>query len=259
MIDAPVSEFLDVQGVRIHLRQRGSGQPLVLLHGANGAGPWRVYYEALASKFRLIVPDHPGFGESDRPDWLETMDDMVYHYLDLLASLGIARAHVVGTSLGGWIAAEIAVAHPEVVDHLVLVDPAGLKVPGMALPDLFEMTEAETTRLIFYDQTLAESQPTTGDDPQALLQRIKNQTTFARLAWHPYLYSPLLGRRLRRVKAPTLLIWGRHDRLIPIENAQLWLDGIANARLAVVEDCGHVPHRERPEELARLVSEFLGS
>ena len=257
MIEAPISEFLDVRGVRTHLRQRGSGQALLLLHGANGAGPWSPYYEALAQRFRLIVADHPGFGLSDRPDWLESMDDMVYHYLDLLEALRLARAHFYGTSLGGWIAAELAVAHPEVVDRLVLVDPAGLKQPGMDLPDLFELTEAEATRLIFHDQALAEAQPIAGDDPQALLQRIKNQTTFARLAWHPYLYSTRLGRRLQRVKAPTLLVWGRHDRLIPIENAQLWLDGISGSRLSVIEACGHVPHRERPDELARLVLEFL--
>ena len=90
-----------------------------------------------------------------------------------------------------------------------------------------------------------------------MLQRIKNLTTFARLSWNPYLYDPRLQRRLGRVKTPTLIIWGREDRLIPFENSRLWLEALPHARLATIEQCGHVPHRERPDELARVVLEFL--
>jgi pimeloyl-ACP methyl ester carboxylesterase len=230
---------------------------VLLLHGAGGAGPWRVFHDALASRFSLIVPDHPGFGQTDRPDWLEGVDDVVFHYLDLLPQLGLARASVIGMSLGGWIAAELAVAHPELVDRLVLVDPAGLKQSGMELPDLFAITEEENTRLIFQDQALADEELARPVPPGALLQRIKNQTTFARLAWNPYLYSLKLGRRLYRVTCPTLLIWGKEDRVIPAANAQLWLDKLPDARLALIENCGHVPHRERTDEFVRLTVDFL--
>jgi|SRR5581483_6295986 len=257
VVEPPASEYFDVQGVRTRLRRRGAGAPLLLLHGSGGSGVWSPYYEALSQRFQLVVPDHPGFGESDRPEWLETMDDMVYHYLDLLELLGIPRVHLSGSSLGGWMAAELALSHPEVVDRLVLVDPAGLKVPGMFLPDMFSMPEDEYQRLLFYDQELAERQIPPTPSSEAVLQRIKNLTTVARLAWNPYLYSPRLGRRLRRVKAPTLIVWGREDHLIPIENAKLWLEAIPHARLAPIERCGHVPHRERPDELARLVVDFL--
>src|SRR5581483_1722577 len=218
---------------------------------------WSPYQESLSQRFRLIVPDHPGFGESERPDWLETMDDLVYHYLDLLELLGIPRVRIAGSSLGGWLAAEIAVAHPEVVERLALIDPAGLKVPGMFLPDIFSMTEEEQTRILFFDQALAEQQIPPAPTSDAVLQRIKNLTTVARVAWNPYLYNPRLQRRLRRVKAPTLLIWGREDRLIPIENARLWLDGIPHARLVPIDRCGHVPHRERPDELLRALVDFM--
>jgi pimeloyl-ACP methyl ester carboxylesterase len=164
---------------------------------------------------------------------------------------------VIGMSLGGWIAAELAVAHPELVDRLVLVDPAGLKQSGMELPDLFAITEEENTRLIFQDQALADEELARPVPPGALLQRIKNQTTFARLAWNPYLYSLKLGRRLYRVTCPTLLIWGKEDRVIPAANAQLWLDKLPDARLALIENCGHVPHRERTDEFVRLTVDFL--
>ncbi len=257
MVEAPPSEFIDVHGVKTHVRQRGSGEPVLILHGAGGAGLWNPYYEALSKRFHLIVPDHPGFGTSDRPDWLETMDDMLYHYIDLLELLGIPRLKVAGTSLGGWMAAELAVAHPHVVERMVVIDPAGLKIPGMFLPDLFSMTEEEHTRIIFHDQELATKQIPVTPSSEATLQRIKNLTTFARLSWNPYLYNPRLLRRLHRVKAPTLVVWGREDRLIPIENSKLWLEGIPHARLETIEECGHVPHRERPDELTRIVADFL--
>jgi pimeloyl-ACP methyl ester carboxylesterase len=257
MAQAPAAQFLDVRGVRMHVREAGSGPPLLLLHGAGGAGPWRPYQDMLAREFRLIVPDHPGWGLSDRPDWLESMDDLVYHYLDFLEALGLDSANVVGQSLGGWLAAELAVAHPEVVERMVLIDPAGLRHLGRPIPDLFTLSDAQTTRLVFHDQSAAEKEIVEEPGLDAIMQRIKNQTTFARLSWNPYLYNPKLARRLYRVKAPTLLIWGREDRVIPFENAELWMEAMPHARLAALDACGHVPHRERPDELARLVSDFL--
>lgn len=256
MIEAPESRFVDARGVRIHYRERGSGPPLVYLHGAGGSGPWRSFQEGLARRFRLISPDHPGFGLSDRPDWLGEIADVVYHYLDLLPALGLGRVHVAGHSLGAWIAAELTVAHPEVVDRLVLVDPAGLRNADVPMPDLFALDEEESTRILFHDQALADSQvaPLT---PQERLVWIKNRATFARLSWNPYLYNPRLAHRLYRIIAPTQIVWGRQDRVIPIENAELWTAGIPHARLDVVEECGHSPPRERPDEFVRLVSDFL--
>jgi pimeloyl-ACP methyl ester carboxylesterase len=259
MTSAPTTQILEVRGVRTALREKGSGPPLLLLHGAGGPGPWRPYQDALAAHFRVIAPSHPGYGESERPEWLETMDDMVYHYLDLVDALGIGRAHFVGTSLGGWIAAELAVGHSNVIDRLVLVDPAGLKIPGMNLVDLFDISDEENTRLLFYDQELAEEAIRNTPPPtsESILERIKGQTTFARLAWNPYLYNPRLGRRLQRVNRPTLIVWGREDRVIPFENARLWTEAIPHARLVPIDRCGHTPHRERPDEMVRIVLDFL--
>ncbi len=259
MTTAPASTVIDVRGVRTALKEKGNGPPLLMLHGSGGPGPWRPYQDALAEHFRVIVPSHPGYGESERPDWLDSMDDMVYHYLDLLRTLGLSSTNILGASLGGWIAAELAVGHSGVIDRLILVDPAGLKVPGMSLPDLFDISEEDHTRLLFFDQNLAEEVIRTTPPPtsETLIERLKGQTTFARLAWNPYLYNPKLGRRLRRVECPTLIIWGREDRIIPYENAALWTEGLPHARLETIEQCGHVPHREKPEELVRLVLDFL--
>lgn len=258
VIASPPSQFVDVRGLRIHLRELGSGPPLLWLHGAGGAGPWRPWLDALAERFRVIVPDHPGFGASDEAEWLEGFDDLVYHYLDLLATLGLSRVQVVGHSLGGWIAAELAVAHPEVVERLVLVDPIGLRHLERPVTDLFALTEAQSTRLVYHDPALADAELANESTAEMIMQRIKNQTTFARLSWNPYLYNPHLRRRLYRITMPTLLVWGRHDRVLPLETAELWTTGIPQARLAVVEECGHAPQREQPQELVRLVTEFLG-
>src|SRR5687767_14935498 len=173
MAQAPAAQFLDVRGVRTHVREAGSGPPLLLLHGAGGAGPWRPYQDMLATEFRVIVPDHPGWGLSDRPDWVESMDDLVYHYLDFLETIGIERANVVGQSLGGWLAAELAVAHPEIVERMVLIDPAGLRHLGRSIPDLFTLSEEQTTRLVFHDQAMAETQIVEEPGLDAIMQRIK--------------------------------------------------------------------------------------
>jgi len=131
------SDFLEVRGVRTHLLKGGRGRPLLVLHPEFGANMWAPYHDVLAAHFTVLAPDHLGFGQSDRPDWLETIDDLVFHYLDLLDTLELERLSIVGTSLGGWIAAAFAVAHPERVERLVLAAPAGVKVDGVERYDFF--------------------------------------------------------------------------------------------------------------------------
>src|SRR5262245_10867181 len=122
------SEQLSVAGVRTHMWRGGRGIPLLVLPPEFASHDWFPYHEALAARFSVFAPDHPGFGNSERPEWLAGIDDLVFHYADLLDTLGLERVAIIGTSLGGWIAAEFAVAHPQRVDRLVLVGAAGLKV-----------------------------------------------------------------------------------------------------------------------------------
>jgi len=255
--DAPPSQFIDVHGVRTHLREQGSGEPLLYLHGAGGGGPWRRFYQLLAQDYRLIVPDHPGFGQSDQPEWLESMDDVVYHYLDLLETLGLSRVHLVGSSLGGWIATELAAAHPEVVDRLVLVAPAGLKRRGLDWPNLFALTPEQHAQILVHDRALAEQVMAEATTPEAIAERSHNYTTFARLSWNPYLHNPKLKRRLYRMRMPTLIIWGRQDQIIPIGHADEWREALPSARFEVLDPCGHAVQRERPDDLARMMADFL--
>lgn len=253
----PREDYLELRGNRVHYFRAGSGPPLLFLHGTGSAGAWLPVHAKLAERFEVIAPDHPGFGLSDRPDWLEGIDDLVIHYLDLLDALGLDRVHVVGTSFGGWVAAELAVSHAQRLRRLVLVDAAGLHVPGAPLPDVFWMSPEENVRIVVHDQALAEQMLAAPADEAALQLRIKGQTTLALLAWNPYLHNPKLARRLYRVTVPTLVVWGEHDRLIPPAHGEAYAAGIPNARLAVVPNCGHLPHYEQLEEFVRLVRDFL--
>ncbi|MFI5266436.1 MAG: alpha/beta fold hydrolase [Chloroflexota bacterium] len=249
--------FADVNGVRTHYLRAGAGQTLLYLHGSGGAGMWSPALATLAEQFDVIAPAHPGFGQSDRPDWLEGIDDMVVHYLDLLDALGLERAHLIGSSLGGWIAAELAVTNSQRLASLTLVDAAGLRVEGAAVPDMFAMDREAQTRIVFHDPALAEQALATPLDDDGLAYYLKNQTTLALLAWDPYLHDPKLHRRLHRISAPTLIVWGEQDRLIPLAHGRAYAEAIPGARLEVIPNCGHIPHQEQTDDFTRIVRHFL--
>ena len=153
------SEFLSVADTRIHMLRGGRGAPLLVLHPEFGANQWFPYHDRLAQHFHLVAPDHPGFGHSDRPEWLDGIDDLVFHYVDLLDALELERVAVVGTSLGGWIAAELAVAHPARIDRLVLVGAGGIKVDGVERFDLFLHPIEETLQHKFLSGLQVEPTP----------------------------------------------------------------------------------------------------
>src|SRR5262245_66070147 len=137
---------LAVRGCRIGLMRGGAGRRLLFLHGASGAGAWMPCMAALAEKFDVIVPEHPGFGSSDTPDWLDTIHDLAYFYLNVLEHLDLDRVHLVGVSLGGWIAAELAVRSTRRLASLTLVDAAGIHVPGVEQIDTFLRTDEQRIR-----------------------------------------------------------------------------------------------------------------
>jgi pimeloyl-ACP methyl ester carboxylesterase len=167
---------------------------------------------------------------------------------------------VIGFSLGGWLAAELAATCPERIAKLVLVNAVGLKVPGADIADIFLLTPQETAPLVFYDITqVAEREklfpvkPT----PEEVELRENSQITAQLLGWKPYMHNPKLIHRLRRVKAPTLVVWGRQDGLVPLAHGEAYRDAITGAELKVIDRCGHSPQLERPAEFVTLVEEFL--
>lgn len=240
----------------VHLLRGGSGEPLLFLHGGGGAGRWGPAHEALSRRFDVVAPDHPGFGFSDVMDELDSMDDLVYHYLDLLERLEVPRVKVVGISFGGWLAAELAVHSPERVATLVLAAPAGLRLPEHPITDLFLMTPQQRVRALFHDPARAPAADPA--DTQAAFQAYKDMAALARFGWSPFMANPKLERRLHRVTARTCVIAGEHDAIVPRAHCERYAQAIPGARLRVLEGCGHAMDTEAPQALAEAVTEFAG-
>ena len=186
------SQRLPRRARRAHARADGAGAAgrCWCCTRSSRADLWAPYHDALAARFHVIAPDHPGFGDSERPDWLDDVDDLVFHYVDLLDALAIERVSIVGTSLGGWIAAAFAVAHPERVDRLVLAAPAGIKVDGVERYDYFANPIEETLRHLFHDPTRAAQILPTEYGAEVVVRAYHEFTTLARLSWNPYLLRP---------------------------------------------------------------------
>jgi pimeloyl-ACP methyl ester carboxylesterase len=253
---SPSEEQVTVVGVPVRVQMAGEGPPLVYLHGANGA-VWPPGLDGLSGRFRVYLPEHPGFGESERPEWVETTQDLALFYLDLFEAMGLSGVNLVGQSLGGWIAAELASLCGHDLRRLVLVDAAGLRLPDEQRIDMFAMPPDQLVRTIYHDQVLAERVLAVAPTPDVIRAQVRNRNMTARLGWNPYLSDPALLPRLRRINVPTLVVWGAQDRLIPPSHARAYVEAIPGARLALIEDCGHVPATERPEEFARVVGDFL--
>jgi pimeloyl-ACP methyl ester carboxylesterase len=252
----PDSTVIVIDGLPTHLLVGGAGPPLVFLHGTAPAGEWLALHELLAREFTVYAPDHPGFGKTERPEWLAGMDDVVLHYEALFRALGLERPAVVGFSLGGWIAAELAVTYPDRLGALVLLNSGGLHLDAHPIPDLFALTGEPLARAVFHDPQAAASFFGTRRGPEGRLKAFSAMTTLALLAWNPW-FDPKLPRRLARVQAPTLVLWAEHDRLIAPAYGEAFRDAIPGARLEVLPDCGHMALLERPEAVATAIMGFL--
>ncbi|HET9082616.1 MAG TPA: alpha/beta hydrolase [Trebonia sp.] len=250
-------EFLELPGGRVHLLRGGQGQPVLFLHAAGGAGVWHPFYDLLAGAgFEVIAPDHPGFGKSDEFPEEDRIDDLVFHYLDVLDALGLERPHVAGASFGGWIAAELAVYAPHRIGSLSLLSAAGLRLPEHPVTDLFLLPPARLPEVLFH--TPPPPAPADGPpDLDAVIAAYREATSLARFSWVPFLNDPKLERRLRRITAPTLVVAPSDDRLIPVEHAKRYAERISGATYAEVPDCGHAMYFEKPGEFASVVTTFL--
>lgn len=257
--DAPAEEYLELPGGRVHVLRAGTGEPLLFLHAAGGAGTWPEFHARLADRFDVIAPDHPGFGKSDEFPEAEDISDLVYHYLDVLDALALARAHVVGASFGGWIAAELAVAAPHRVRSLVLLSAAGLRLPDHPITDIFLLPPDKLVATTFVNPPPAPESGPAGAAPDidTILAAYRESTSLARFSWAPFFHDPKLERRLRRITAPTLVAAPAHDRLIPTAHARRYAERIPNARYTEVPDVGHAMYFEKPAEFAEITTKFL--
>lgn len=252
--------YIEVDGCRTFYRRAGRSsserKPLVFLHGASGAPVVLPFMEKLATRYDLLVPDHPGYGKSDEPQWLENIHDVAYFYLDFLEALNLENAIIVGSSMGGWMAMEMAVRDTSRIAGLVLVSPAGLFAPGAEPADIFLLPQDEMVRKLFHDQKYAQARLAIPETPEAIDLGLKNRHTTARLAWEPRLQDPFLAKWLHRIDVPVRIVWGAQDEILPVATAHELKRLIPKAELDIFENCGHLPQVEQMEQFCDVVSSF---
>ena len=266
--------IIEVNQRKVQILENGSGAPLLYLHGFADVHSvkesWLPIHEKLAQHARVIAPAHPGCAQTDEYNDLEAVEDVVFHYLEVFDALKLSEFDLVGSCVGGWIAAEIAVRHPEKIRKLVLIGAAGLFVEGAHIGDVFMMAQPEYGSSY---ATLREMLFASVDQPNALemfpdgkgeledeVRRYQMLRLSSRIGFKPpYFYNRPLKNRLHRITSPVLVIWGEKDNFVPRSHGETYARSIPGAgELRVIPGTGHSVHVEKPDETAKLVVDFLG-
>ena len=257
---APQEKHHRVRDIEVRLFEAGAGRPLLYLHGAAGVPPWSAFFEKLSAHYDVLMPEHPGFGTDANAASIRNVADMAMYYLDFLDGLQTGPVHLVGHSMGGWIAAELAVRNCSRLASLTLIDPAGVRIKGVPMGDNFIWSAEETARNLFHDQSLAEKMIARAQtfSEEESDRALTNRFMAARLGWEPRWFGPSLERWLHRISAPTLIVWGKDDKIMPCAYAARWKERIPGASVEIVPDCGHLPFVEKAGPVADRVLAFLG-
>lgn len=245
-----VREEYIVDGVKTVLHEAGTGDPVVVLHGAGTVAGFD-WAEPLAEKFRVIVPHHPGFGQSGDDPTFTDIHDYVMHYLGLFEMLGLDKVSLIGESLGGWMAAQFASEHNDRVKKLVLIAPAGMLDPEHMPLDIISTPGEEVVGKLVSNFDVLKSKLPAVPSIDFIADRYREATTVARLWWeHPF--DPKFMRHLKRVKMPTMILWGNEDKITPVELTPMWQQHIPQADIRIIKGAGHLVHLEKPEAVAAI-------
>jgi pimeloyl-ACP methyl ester carboxylesterase len=245
--------------IELELYEGGSGPPLLFLHGGGGLVPNAPFIERLAEKYRIIAPVHPGFGQSGLPIWIDSVDDFAHIHLELIERLKLSNILLMGHSIGGWAAAELATKTTHRIEKLVLIAPVGIKVgptDRLDVPDIYAMSDAQLDGLLYSDPKFRPD-PAKMTDAELLI-RARNRQTLALVVWEPYMHNPKLKHRLHRIDRPTLLIRGAQDGLVSADYTAAYAGLIPGAKLVTIDNAGHSPQIEQPERFVAVVEQFVG-
>jgi pimeloyl-ACP methyl ester carboxylesterase len=245
-----------VAGLKVHVSRAGKGPTVLVLHHDIGTVDRLPFYDSLAAKFDVVIPHHPGWGKSERAQWMRHPRDIAAVHAWLLADLGVSAVSLVGLGFGGWIAAEMASLAPEVYRKLVLVGAMGIKPPEGDIADQAIVSYIVYPRSGFHDE--AAFARIYGDVSTDQLEAwdIAREMSF-RVAWKPYMYSQTLPHLLGGVRSPALIIWGDDDRIVPLSAGHAYAKALREATLATVPACGHFAEMEKPDAVASLTIDFL--
>ena len=251
------------KGIACTVRVGGEGPPLLYLHGTGGLYAEEPVLEGLADSFQVFAPEWPGYGEQETEGQIEDMLDFALHGWDVVDALGLDEPHLVGHSMGGMIAAEMACLNPKALGRLALICPAGLWIDEHPIPDLFSMLPFELAQALFHDPKVGEQVLTQGldfSDMNALQSFLVGNAR--RLGTAGKILFPIpnrrLSKRLYRQTADTLLVWGREDRFIPLLYAEAWRKRLPSSELTVVDAAGHMVPYEQSGAVLEAIRKFLG-
>jgi len=256
---ASPANFIKLQEVKIQLERFGKGKPLLLLQGEETYEAGSPFVAELARKYDIIMPWAPGYGRSTLPDSITRPEDISYLYLDLLDGLKLKKVNILGCSMGGWLALEMATKNPERIGKMVLIDPVGVKIRGKYdrdIEDIYYNTIERVEAMKWHD---------IANDPRdlkalsmrAALTVARHRETTAKLCWNPYFHNPALKYRLNRVTMPTLVLWGASDRLVKPSYGRAYAKRMPKARFKTIAKAGHFPHIEQPAATLKEIRAFL--
>lgn len=254
------ADRLRVRDVELEVTRRGSGRPIVFLHGFHTLDPASRFLDRLSRNAAVLAPSHPGFGASERPGDFDSVYDLVHLYCELLDSLPDEGVTLVGASFGGWLAAEIAAAWPGRLDRLVLVDALGIKLGARETPDILDVFNAhpDTVRRLSWHDPQRSAPDYDAMSDAALTRHARNWDALCLYGWEPYMYNPRLKRWLARIELPTLVLWGESDGVVKPSYGRAFASLIPDARFALIGEAGHHPELEQPDLLASSILEFVG-
>jgi pimeloyl-ACP methyl ester carboxylesterase len=246
----------EIAGIKLHISRAGSGPTVLVLHHDIGTLDRLPFYDALAEKFDVVIPHHPGWGKSERPQWMRHPRDIAAIYAWLLADLEARGVSLVGLGFGGWIAAEMASLAPENYKRLVLVGAMGIKPPEGDIADQAIVSYINYPRSGFHEEAAFTAVYGDVSTDQLEAWDIAREMSF-RTAWKPYMYSQTLPHLLGGVRTPALVIWGDDDQIVPISAAHAYGRALRDATLTTIPNCGHFAEMEKPDAVAKLTTDFL--
>jgi pimeloyl-ACP methyl ester carboxylesterase len=249
-------QSLTLSGIKVHVSRAGKGSSLLLLHHDIGTLERLPFYDELAAKLETIIPHHPGWGRSQRAEWMRHPRDIAILYQALLAEMKVEKPTLLGLGFGGWIAAEMATMAPSAFARLILVGAMGVKPPEGDILDQAIISYIDYAKAGFHDPKAFTKLYGDVSTDQLEAWDIAREMSF-RLAWKPYMYSQTLPHLMSSIRAPTLVVWGDNDKVVPRSAGERIKAAIPGARLEIVEACGHCVEMEKPAELMKLVAGFV--
>jgi pimeloyl-ACP methyl ester carboxylesterase len=238
------------------IQESGTGRPVLLLHGGGGPFTVAVLAHHLAETTHVIAPTHPGFNGTEHPANIDSVRALADEYARYLEAEDLRDVLVVGSSMGGWLAAELALGNAaDRITGVVLINAAGIDVAGHPIRNISGMLPQELAQYSFHDPSnLKLPAPT----PEGLAIAQGNAATLNALAGDPYMHDPTLLGRLGGIHTPTLVIWGASDRVVDVDYGRAFAAAIPDARFELIPEAGHLPHLEQPAAVFAALDGFLG-